>query len=924
MDYEFDQADLTTYPQEVQEAYERDRQLEQDPGARGQMFRMLGIDPASILRRHAQEVVQERIAMRPPVRREVLPEDEAANQRRWKDTETYRDPETRRLWAVQPPLRLQERGDIDKAWIADVALDEDMALQCRIDLIVCYLNNFWAWVEEQGASMVGSKERSWEGMDSGRYRFVQRKAGEFEKSRVNWVVRFKVGMVTSRGEQAALQQVFGSALTRKSDVPKPPGKNEEFLEEHTLVPMEVFRLWKHSRLRRTIRHTVYDPTPRGEPGYVPEEEVINLWQGFELTEAEVAGVSETEEGGRRLRYIYSHMQNFMCNRDPLLMRQLIYHMAFMLQRPWLPLFSTHIFKGPQGVGKSIIIDAFMKIIGEWQCYKTTNITDITGTHTQSLENKYFVYLNEAFNAGDVQSDSSMKGLVTERSYRLRRFFQPATERKKFFRLMFDTNRDDVVRAERFSRRWCLVETSGTVASSQHFDRLRHCIYADDQMGLKAFADYLYRVDLDALDDTWKAGREPVQSMLLINQQLDSMEPLTRFVFSMLYRGCTVSSIDTLQDRDDHQVEKLRRIAGMEPIKRQRDVLQKWLSDHKRDYANVRDPDHPDYADAEAFRKHYSLLEACYDQIKHWIASGENWINVLPVKTLMRIYETEHQKSRSKTDQRMASGPTIIKHIKEMLGKEVQTYLLKGVTLIATEADRKKQADTRTQQEHEFGTTVKLATGRTERYIRLPLLHIAREKFRDYMGWRGYDPFEDRDGEEIVHRYEQLYDQYFKDPLSWRQDFMPTEYGHALKTLEVFTQEYNKFIDAAIEEEDQQDEVRKRLRDEFDREQEEDPGYQEWVANIKPVEKRMRPERIDASQREFVDSQEEPENSPSATPMQEEADDSEFQLMPGMQESPPRKDKGKEKLMDEDEAEEEDEQTQMPQTQYLLDDSELAF
>ena len=48
MDYEFDQADLTTYPQEVQEAYERDLALEQDEGARGQVFRMLGIDPANV------------------------------------------------------------------------------------------------------------------------------------------------------------------------------------------------------------------------------------------------------------------------------------------------------------------------------------------------------------------------------------------------------------------------------------------------------------------------------------------------------------------------------------------------------------------------------------------------------------------------------------------------------------------------------------------------------------------------------------------------------------------------------------------------------------------------------------------------------------------------------------------------------------
>jgi len=405
MDYAVDLDDISTFPEEIQRSVERGQALADEDNPAGRLFRAIGFDPNTLRERHTRTILEERLTQRQPVPARYVDDEEEENQRRWKCPETYRCRQTGVAFGRQIPFLLKESGVVDKAWCADIAADSTMAMSVRIDLVVSYLNNFWVFIADRGKAMIGRKEPSFEGLDEGSFRLVQRQTSEFEKAFGTWTIYFRTSEHYNKAESEALKRLFGPALTRASDIPKPPSnrvtvtlerdEETESSNPSLFVPIRPYRLWFNSRLRRTVTSVVYDATPEGQKGYVPWEEAVNLWQGFSWPAEKVAGKSDDPRAWKRAKFIFDHIRYKMCNGELSLYMQFLYHLGHMLQRPWKPLESTHVFKGPQGIGKSIIIDMIMTIIGKWQCYKTTNIADITGLHTQALENKFLIYLNEA-------------------------------------------------------------------------------------------------------------------------------------------------------------------------------------------------------------------------------------------------------------------------------------------------------------------------------------------------------------------------------------------------------------------------------------------------------------------------------------------------------------------------------------------------
>jgi hypothetical protein len=130
---------------------------------------------------------------------------------------------------------------------------------------------------------------------------------------------------------------------------------------------------------------------------------LNLWKGW--------GV-EPRKGSWRL--MQRHIAEVLANGHQGFEDYLIRSSAWKFQNPGLPPEVLLALLGGKGVGKGAWGYVSMLIFGTHglQIFSTDHLI---GKHNQHLQNKLFLFLDEAIWAGDKDADRVLKGLVTEKS-----------------------------------------------------------------------------------------------------------------------------------------------------------------------------------------------------------------------------------------------------------------------------------------------------------------------------------------------------------------------------------------------------------------------------------------------------------------------------------------------------------------------------
>jgi hypothetical protein len=143
-----------------------------------------------------------------------------------------------------------------------------------------------------------------------------------------------------------------------------------------------------------------DLVPNGPPvlpgGY------LNLWRGW--------GV-EPRKGSWRL--IQQHIAGVLANGNQEFEDYIKKWTAWKFQNPGLPLEVALALLGGKGAGKGAWGYTLMRIFGQHglQIYASEHLT---GKHNAHLQNKLFLFLDEAIWAGDKEADRKLKTLTTEK------------------------------------------------------------------------------------------------------------------------------------------------------------------------------------------------------------------------------------------------------------------------------------------------------------------------------------------------------------------------------------------------------------------------------------------------------------------------------------------------------------------------------
>ena len=144
-----------------------------------------------------------------------------------------------------------------------------------------------------------------------------------------------------------------------------------------------------------------DLVPGGPP--ILPNGYLNLWKGW--------GV-EPRKGSWRL--MQRHIVEVLANGNQAFEDFITYSTAWKFQNAGLPPEVLLALLGGKGVGKGAWGYILLLIFGTHglQIFSTEHLT---GKHNQHLQNKLFLFLDEAIWAGDKHADRVLKGLTTEKS-----------------------------------------------------------------------------------------------------------------------------------------------------------------------------------------------------------------------------------------------------------------------------------------------------------------------------------------------------------------------------------------------------------------------------------------------------------------------------------------------------------------------------
>lgn len=253
------------------------------------------------------------------------------------------------------------------------------------------------------------------------------------------------------------------------------------------------------------------------PNLPVPEGVYNLYKGFGIKPA---------PGDANLAV--KHIRDVICGGDTELAKYALRWMAYCVQHPDRPAEVAVVLKGGRGTGKGTVGKWLTRIFAP-HSLQITQSKHLVGNFNGHLHNCLFLFVDEAFFAGDKQGESALKGLITEPNIAIERKGFDVVTVKNRLKVLKATNSTWAVPAGEDERRFFVLHVSDRYKQDhEYFDRLNSHM---ENGGLAAFLDFLLKLDISDFNI-----RAVPSTKALDEQKLLSMQPLEAWLYSRLYEG----------------------------------------------------------------------------------------------------------------------------------------------------------------------------------------------------------------------------------------------------------------------------------------------------------------------------------------------------------------------------------------------------
>ncbi len=273
--------------------------------------------------------------------------------------------------------------------------------------------------------------------------------------------------------------------------------------------------WLSHPDRRTYRRLVF--SPKNEvPG------CFNLWRGFKVTAA---------PGDWSL--MNAHIRVNICQEDDEVYSYVRKWMAFAVQNPDKLPQTALVMRGKQGTGKGVFARGFGELFGQHFLH-LSRAKNLVGNFNAHLRDAVVVFADEAFLAGDKDTEGVLKALITEPDLQIEQKFKDLVKAKNRIHLIAASNNERVISAAPEERRFCVLDVG-----EKHMQDHAYFAAIKRQMDQGGSAAMLHELLAEDLRD-FNIFRIP-KTGALRDQKLRSLSDVQLWWFKKLQDGCLVGS-----------------------------------------------------------------------------------------------------------------------------------------------------------------------------------------------------------------------------------------------------------------------------------------------------------------------------------------------------------------------------------------------
>ena len=341
--------------------------------------------------------------------------------------------------------------------------------------------------------------------------------------------RYFVASLGGRGMIASL--VEDSELGRESLVLSRPA-DIELLYKHrcyrtgtTAKGSSIFKglgtAWLEHYRRRTFQRLALIPS-----GPVPPD-TFNLWRGL--------GVQPRCGDWYILR---RYLLEVICANDEAHFQWLLGWLAYCVQHPERRAEVAVVLRGLKGIGKGMLAQMLMRLFSHHALHVSQS-RHLVGHFNAHLADALFLFLDEAFWAGDKQGEGVLKALITEPTLIIEPKGINVFPMLNRLKILMASNNEWIVPASADERRYFVLDVAAhRKGDLTYFQQLYEAIEGD---ALTAMLHDLLAHDLLAHDLRDWNHRAPPHTAALNAQKLISADSLTRYWCDCLSEGQIINA-----------------------------------------------------------------------------------------------------------------------------------------------------------------------------------------------------------------------------------------------------------------------------------------------------------------------------------------------------------------------------------------------
>jgi 5S rRNA maturation endonuclease (ribonuclease M5) len=306
------------------------------------------------------------------------------------------------------------------------------------------------------------------------------------------------------------------SLSRRSDLKNFYSNNKILISQEDsdkAKEKSIADVWFEHPERRTYSGIVFNPSQQDVPGY------YNTFRGLAV---------EPKKG--RWNYLQDHIYEVWAKNNVELAEYIFKWMAYKLQHLGERRCDVALaLRGERGAGKGIGVQLYGNLFFPHFVH-VSNQAHVTGRFNSILKDALFVYLDEAFWAGDKQAEGILKALITENIIVIELKGKDVFRVKKHADFILASNNSWVVPAGLKERRFCVLDVSSKkIGDKVWFERII------EQMNNGGKEAMLY-----ALLKEWDVSnfdpRDFPRTEALADQIIASMDSVQKFWFTALQDG----------------------------------------------------------------------------------------------------------------------------------------------------------------------------------------------------------------------------------------------------------------------------------------------------------------------------------------------------------------------------------------------------